>query len=126
MINPWKMSEAELQAEIIERCQGRDLWVVRIAPERIAQRIADNKGFPDLQLIGPRGVLYRELKTCRGGHRLRSAQTAWKHRLQASGQFWDIWTPRELESGHIDACLAWLETPGKNTDLFQLIMARDT
>jgi len=122
--NPWQMTEGELLAEILARCAGRDLWPVRVAPERITQRTAENRGFPDLQIWGPRGVILRELKTCKGRYRVSPKQTEWKHRLCSSGQDWDIWTPLDLESGHIDDYLRWLETPGRGTDRFALALAR--
>jgi hypothetical protein len=121
---PWKMTEAELLAEILGRCEGRDLWDIRIAPERIPQRLAANRGFPDLAIFGPAAVIYRELKTCKGRDSVSRSQTTWKHRLRSSGQNWDIWTPLDLENGHIDDYLRWLETPGRRTDAFSLTMAR--
>jgi hypothetical protein len=123
-MSPWKMNEDELLAEILGRCEGRDLWAVRVAPERIAQRIAENNGFPDLAIFGPAGVIYRELKTCKGRYRIRAAQTTWKYRLKSSGQDWDIWTPLDLESGRVDDWLKWLETPKKTTDTFALANAQ--
>lgn len=122
--SPWRMSEDELLDEILARCEGRDLWVVRVALERINQRIADNNGFPDLAIFGPAGVIYRELKTCKGRYRMRPAQTTWKYRLKSSHQNWDVWTPLDLESGHIDEYLHWLEIPKKATDTFALVNAR--
>lgn len=125
-MSPWQMSEAELLAEILRRCEGRDIWPVRVAPERIQQRIAENRGFPDLVIYGPGGVIHCELKTCKGRERVRPAQTVWKYRVQSSGGNHDFWTPADLSSGHIDDCLRWLETPrpGNPERDFAFSMAR--
>lgn len=125
MGSPWSMTEAELLAEILERCDGRDLWPVRVAPERHNQRVAENNGFPDLMIAGPAGVIYRELKTCKGRYRMRPAQTTWRYRLKSSGQHWGIWTPLDLDKGRVDAWLEWLEREPTDTDrLFALVNAR--
>jgi len=58
-------------------------------------------GFPDLVLVGPGGVAYRELKTDRGT--LSPEQTTWKWALLAAGQDWAIWRPSDLASGLIRA-----------------------
>lgn len=127
------MTEAELLAEILERCEGRDLWPVRLPTERRANRIACNLGFPDLAIYGPAdpGVIYRELKTDRAGRVLRPSQTIWKHRLISGGHDWDIWTPGDLRSGLIDDELDELATPDFTDDIddakrqFSLAMAQD-
>jgi hypothetical protein len=119
------VTEDELFAEILDRCQGRDLWVVRVPTERRTNRIADNLGFPDVVIYGPGGALYRELKTDKVGKRPSPSQTRWKHRLTSGGHNWDIWTPRDLRSGRIDNELNGLATPDEYTDDFSLVMARD-
>jgi hypothetical protein len=102
--------EGEFQDAIIKRCKDYpDVHVVRLDPGHRSQRGADNAGFPDLMLVGPGGVLYRELKTENGKYRgLRSAQTTWKYRLQAARQDWAIWTPADLDAGRVDDALAAL------------------
>lgn len=121
--------EAEFQDAIIKRCKDYpDVHVVRLDPGHRSQRGADNAGFPDLHLVGPGGVLYRELKTEDGKQRgLRPAQMVWKYRLQAAGQDWGIWTPADLDSGLVDKELTALSVPvvGDVRAAFALAMARD-
>lgn len=107
------MTEAEFQAQVIELCAGRKLWPVVVNPERFSQRTAANRGFPDLMIIGPGGVLYRELKSAAGmdpGRGLRPDQTTWKYRLLAAGLDWAIWMPRDLAIGRIESELHSIET----------------
>ncbi|MGH3447549.1 MAG: VRR-NUC domain-containing protein [Nocardioidaceae bacterium] len=53
----------------------------------------DGKGFPDLVIVGPGGVLYRELKGTRG--RQKREQVAWEHALHLAGADVAVWTPRQ-------------------------------
>lgn len=127
-MNPRKMTEPQLRAAVLARCAGRDLWVPSVEPARFNQRSGDNQGFPDLQVIGPGGVIYRELKTVAGngvGRGLSPAQSTWKNRLLASGQDWDIWTPADLASGRVDRELDEIEQPDEYSDLMALALARD-
>lgn len=59
----------------------------------------DGKGWPDLVLVGPRGVLFRELKSRAG---LPTAeQQAWLGALGDAGQNAGVWRPADLRSGRI-------------------------
>lgn len=51
------------------------------------------KGFPDLVIVGPRGVLWRELKTTKG--RVSPEQTDWLARINNAGQDADVWRPTD-------------------------------
>ncbi len=55
------------------------------------------RGFPDLVLIGRRGVLYRELKVPPDD--LTREQRVIGYRLTASGQDYAVWTEADLASG---------------------------
>lgn len=114
-----KLTHDQLLAEVLGRCDGHRLWAVPIDPARFSQRAAACKGFPDVMIVGPGGVLYRELKTAAAPN-LQPGQTTWKYRLQAAGQDWAIWTARDLDSGRVDAELAGLETPDEYTDAWSL------
>lgn len=57
-------------------------------------------GLPDRILIGPYGVLWREVKT--GSGRLSPAQRAAGYMLQAAGQDWSVWWPGDWASGRIE------------------------
>lgn len=58
-------------------------------------------GFPDWVILGPKGRLWRELKTANG--RLTSAQQTWIARLRDLGDDVDVWRPADLYSGRITA-----------------------
>jgi hypothetical protein len=64
------------------------------------------KGFPDLVIAGPGGVLWRELKV--PGNSLSSEQTKWKWTLKAAGADWGAWYPVDLSSGLVGASLDFL------------------
>lgn len=122
-----KHTEAEFQALVIELCTGRDLWPVVVNSERFSQRTAANQGFPDLQIIGPGGILFRELKTEAGmqpGKGLRPEQTTWRYRLTAAGQDWAIWTPKDLDSGLIESELSDVETPDEYSNAWAMAQVR--
>lgn len=66
----------------------------------------DGKGYPDLTLVGPGGVAFRELKSEKG---VPSAeQQIWLGQLTAAGADAGIWRPRDLKSGRIETELRLL------------------
>ena len=65
-------------------------------------------GLPDLIIVGPHGVLWRELKTERG--RVTSDQRDWLTDLARAGQDADVWRPSDLSSGRIARELQALRT----------------
>ena len=62
------------------------------------------KGWPDWTIRGPRGVLFRELKSQRG--RVAPEQREWLDALAAAGMNAAVWRPASLLSGAIAAELA--------------------
>jgi hypothetical protein len=60
----------------------------------------DGKGYPDLTIVGPGGMLFRELKSARGF--LAPEQKAWLACLVAAGADAGVWRPQDLESGCIE------------------------
>lgn len=58
-------------------------------------------GFPDLVLMRPPLLLFRELKTDRG--RLTAPQRRWLEELIACGQDAAVWRPADLRGGRIQA-----------------------
>jgi hypothetical protein len=62
------------------------------------------KGWPDWTIRGPRGVLFRELKSQRG--RVTPEQREWLDALAANGMNVGVWRPASLLSGAIAAELA--------------------
>lgn len=65
-----------------------------------------HSGFPDWCFAGPRGVMFRELKTERG--RLSAQQQRWIDTLDAADADVDVWRPTTLLSGRIARELAAL------------------
>lgn len=58
-------------------------------------------GWPDEALIGPRGVIFRELKTAKG--RVRPEQATVLDRMGAAGLDVGLWRPGDVLSGAIVA-----------------------
>jgi hypothetical protein len=106
------MTEEELLAEVTERCDQRGITWVHISAPHHNRRRHNLIGFPDLLLVGPAGIAFRELKSNRLGARASSEQTVWKYRLQAIGQDWQLWRPEDLRSGRIDRELDGLSGAG--------------
>jgi hypothetical protein len=63
-------------------------------------------GFPDLVLVGRSGLAFRELKSQTGT--VSPDQRQWGYALRCAGHSWDVWRPRDLWSGRIEAELAAL------------------
>jgi hypothetical protein len=56
-------------------------------------------GFPDWFIVGPCGMLWRELKTAKG--KLTPKQVAFLERIRVAGGDADVWRPDDLTSGRI-------------------------
>jgi VRR-NUC domain len=63
-------------------------------------------GYPDLTIVGRRGVMWRELKTQRG--RVTPEQQVWLDTLAAAGSDAAVWRPDSLLSGQIARELSML------------------
>jgi len=92
-------SHAELEAVVRRKCSRLDVRVYGTRDSRRAER-----GYPDLTIVGRRGILWRELKTERG--KLSSEQTICIYALRAAGGDAGVWRPADLYSGRIAAELA--------------------
>lgn len=73
----------------------------------------DGKGFPDVTLCGPGGVLFRELKAAKGS--LSPEQKVWLEALTAAGADAGVWRPTDLASGRIDAEIRAVRRPRVRT-----------
>lgn len=71
---------------------GTTRWVTAVQ--------GDGKGYPDLTIAGPGGVLFRELKSEKGT--ASAEQSIWLGTLTGGGQDAGIWRPRDLRSGRIE------------------------
>jgi hypothetical protein len=70
-------------------------------------------GFPDLVLMRPPLLLFRELKTDTG--RLTAPQRRWIEELAACGQDVGVWRPADLRGGRISAELTRARRPTGST-----------
>lgn len=97
------MTGTTLQASVIELAHYLHLHVAHFRPARLtndpetgAERwrtavAADGKGYPDLTIVGPGGVLWREIK--RADETVTAEQSAWLARLVEAGCDAAIWRP---------------------------------
>ena len=88
------MTEAQLQAAILEACAWLKLLAYHTHDSRRSAR-----GFPDLVIVGPRGVIFRELKSDSG--ETSPEQDLWGWMLCRSGASWQVWRPADWYSGVI-------------------------
>ena len=98
------VTEDDLLTAVLDLCRLKHLHTAHFRPARTAGgwRTAvsgDGKGFPDLVIVGPRGVMFRELKTERG--RVSTEQSEWQFRLRHAGADCGYWMPSDLRSGLI-------------------------
>jgi len=87
------VNHQQFQDEILKLCRNKPIHV------HWCRNLSAQRGFPDLVLIGIRGVKWRELKI--PPDHLTSEQRALGYRLTASGQDWGVWTPNDLGNGVI-------------------------
>jgi hypothetical protein len=80
------MTERELLDAIRAACKWGGLLCYHTHDSRRSE-----PGYPDVTVCGPRGVLFRELKSDRG--RLSSEQWTWLERLTEAGADADVWRP---------------------------------
>ena len=98
------MTENELVERIGKLCTSYGLlWCHFVGVYRGRRALHGRYGYPDLTIVGPRGILFRE---CKAGSALRLGQKEWRDALRASGQDWAVWYPVDLSSGRIERELA--------------------
>lgn len=109
------MTEDDLQRTVIAMCKRLGLLVAHFKPAMTAKGRwvtpvgGDGKGFPDCVIVGPAGVLYRELK--QEGKYPSAEQRIWLSRLTAAGADAGVWRPRHLNDGTIEAALKRIAKP---------------
>jgi VRR-NUC domain. len=93
------MSEDDLLRNVIILCKFFRLRTAHFRPGQtrsgrwVTPVQGDGKGFPDLVIAGPGGLLFRELKTEKG--RLTPDQQAWQAVLASAGADVAVWRPRD-------------------------------
>jgi hypothetical protein len=93
------ITEAQLLSEVLAICRENTI----LASHSYDSRRDYGRGFPDLVMAGKYSVLFAELKA--NGGTFSPEQIDWKYRLIGCGATYISWTPRDLESGVIEATL---------------------
>lgn len=91
------MTENELDEQVVALCRKYQLWTMHIPDSRQV----DSRGWPDRVFIGPKGALFRELKTAAGS--LTHDQRLVGYRMKGAGLDWAVWRPDDLRDGTIEA-----------------------
>jgi hypothetical protein len=85
------VSEAEFQKKITQLCD-----FLRLTWHHETDSRRSKKGFPDLVIAGPNGVIFAELKTDTG--RVTPEQNRWIEALRLGGAIAQVWRPRNWEA----------------------------
>lgn len=93
------MTEAEFQEAVIGTAHtfGWKVAHFRAARTKHGWRTpvaADGQGWPDLVLVGPGGILHRELKG--DGGKVSDEQAEWGEWITAAGGDWKVWWPADM------------------------------
>lgn len=89
------MLEAEFQSQIVEVCK-----LHRVEAFHVNLSIRSEPGWPDLVLVGPNGILYRELKTKTGT--VSPSQHYWLGILGDAGADVGVWRPDQWPHPIVD------------------------
>lgn len=93
------MSEDDLLRNVLQLAKLLGLRTAHFRPGKttrgnwITAVAGDGKGFPDLVIVGPGGVAFRELKAAKG--RISREQADWAAALILAGASWDEWRPAD-------------------------------
>lgn len=96
------MTEQELCREVERLAEEHDVFYHHCRDSRHCSAV---KGLPDYILTGRQHTMFVECKS--SGKRTRQ-QRLWKERLEATGMDYELWTPYDLKTGHIQEIMAWL------------------
>jgi len=95
------MTERQLQQSVTDLCRVFHLLCYHTRDSR-----GSAAGFPDLVIVGDKGILYAELKSKAG--KLTIEQGCWRDGITAAGGVWRCWRPADWHSGDIRAELEGL------------------
>lgn len=87
--------EREFRRELLKECANRGL----IVNYHKVDSYSPVKGWPDLEIIGPNGMVYRELKTMTGEVSPDQRFIAWN--IMKAGGSWSVWRPGDFAAGVI-------------------------
>lgn len=99
-------TEAEQLSEVAEIAASCGVFLHHCGNSRFC---VGTPGLPDLVLVGPRGILFRELKSS-----LRSVapeQTSWRWMLRAAGGDAGLWLPSHGRDGTVAAEILAISGP---------------
>ena len=98
------MSEAELDAAVRELAALLGVRVYSVRNSRAG--VVTSRGYPDLTLVGPGGIAFRELKA---EHKTATReQLAWGRAITGAGGSWKVWRPQDLTARVIETDLRLL------------------
>lgn len=83
-----KISEKAFQNKILAMCNWMGLRAYHVYDSRQSA-----PGFPDLVIVGPKGVIFAELKSATG--KLSNHQRDWLRDLHTAGQKTFVWRPAD-------------------------------
>lgn len=93
------LRENELRSRILDTAIAGGL----IVNYHQADRLSPVPGWPDLEIVGPLGIIYRELKTMTG--RLSDDQRNVGALIRRGGGDWNVWRPVDWYAGTISHAL---------------------
>ena len=95
-------TETEFRTEILAKCEELGL----VVNYHKLDKLSPVRGWPDLEIIGPCGICYRELKTMTGV--LSVDQRRIGSKLAKADADWAVWRPVDWLSGIIASQLSKL------------------
>lgn len=103
MVDPRRSVETEQLRRITDLAREHGLLLHHC---RDSRHCDGDPGLPDVILVGPGGVMWRELKS--SPHNMTRGQSDWKWALRAAGADHGIWLPSHLRNGTLDDEIAAL------------------
>jgi hypothetical protein len=99
--------EADYLAKVYDLCDHSGIKYHHCNDSR---KCTATPGMPDLILVGPRRIIFREIKASLND-RVRAEQSEWLWMLKAAGQDARVWTSEDLLYGRVAHELSELAYP---------------